>query len=145
MTEYDQEEERQARELMEYLSGKAPAEAEEELAALSEFSETLPWEQIEPDAVFQDQLQQELLRKTIAQEERRALPWQRFDLSGLAQLAMILILIAAVIIAVLAMMGPRIAEIFGTVYNTLSDGGTEYSLASIASAPIAIGSFLLET
>lgn len=39
---------------------------------------------------------------------------------GLVEYALILFLIAIVVIAVLMLLGPRIAEIFGIVYNSLS-------------------------
>lgn len=39
---------------------------------------------------------------------------------GLVEYALILFLIAIVVIAVLMLLGPRIAEIFGAVYNSLS-------------------------
>ena len=39
---------------------------------------------------------------------------------GLVEYALILFLIAIVVIAVLALLGPRIAEIFGSVYNSIT-------------------------
>ncbi len=39
---------------------------------------------------------------------------------GLVEYALILFLIAIVVIAVLVLLGPRIASIFGTVYNSLT-------------------------
>ncbi len=39
---------------------------------------------------------------------------------GLVEYALILFLIAIVVIAVLMLLGPRIAEIFGVVYNSLT-------------------------
>jgi len=38
---------------------------------------------------------------------------------GLVEYALILFLIAIVVIAVLLVLGPRIRDIFGTVYNSL--------------------------
>lgn len=143
---YEGREELQAEQLSGRLEEHLPPEdVDEEILALAQFARRLPWSELQPSESFQDQLRQELLQEAESREEPAPGFWARLRRGifreprprpqvrglapvltldfGLVEAALVLVLIAVVVIAVLAMMGPRIRDIFGSVYNSISEGG----------------------
>ncbi|MBN1485109.1 MAG: hypothetical protein JXA37_10330 [Chloroflexia bacterium] len=115
---YTEREERLARQLCRLLDGQTETAVVEEIGALAAFAQALPWQSVEPSPAFRTRLRRELFGK-----EAQVGPFSyRFSWSKeLRSLAMMAGGIAIVVIVVLALLGPRMQEIFGTVYNSITD------------------------
>ncbi len=128
--QFDREELERARQLAAQLEGKSVPEPDPETADLARFAGSLQWTPAQPKQSFRTRLREQLLKAkpaqrphTPSQPPRPArVRWTAPDFSWGSAIA-VLLLIAVVVVAVLALMGPRIREIFGSVYNSLKGGG----------------------
>jgi RNA polymerase sigma factor (sigma-70 family) len=114
----------QAKQLSLYLAGETAFQVDTEVIALVRFARSLPWNILRPDPGFVVRLRRRLLKRGWWSNSRP------FSFSWLPKsawsYAMAIGLIVVCVIAVLALVGPRISETFNTVYNAL-DGGAPYS------------------
>lgn len=127
----DAGEEKRAQQLMAYLEGQA-GEVDEETAALADFARSLPWERPVPDWEFRARLRRELLARGAASRVRAFRPAWLWSTAG----ALIVVLVAA--LALIALSGPRIRDIFGVVYSSLGGGAAQQPAPCTLPSEVAV-------
>ncbi len=109
---YDEQEVLRAKELAGMLEGETPPEVDEQAAELAEFAGDLPWQGVQPAPRFREKLRQELSGRRVGRGRPRfSVNWARAG----AVAAVVVVFVVTLYIFT----GPRIGEIFGSVYNSL--------------------------
>lgn len=127
----DAGEEKRAQQLMAYLEGQA-GEVDEEAVTLADFARSLPWERPVPDWEFRARLRRELLARGAASRVRAFRPAWLWSAAG----ALIVVLVAA--LALIALSGPRIRDIFGVVYSSLGGGAAQQPAPCTLPSEVAV-------